>query len=101
MKNLKPSILRNLFLSYLAFGLGMGLAFPLYAQFFVDWKPGLKLWFAIGCIVAGLVIGLVNFMLCKMVLLRRLERISVVAEAISHNDQPAQGGSGRDDTDCR
>jgi methyl-accepting chemotaxis protein len=86
MKNLKPSILRNLFLSYLAFGLGMGLVFPLYAQFFVDWKPGLKLWFAIGCIVAGLVIGLVNFMLCKMVLLRRLERISVVAEAISHND---------------
>ncbi len=83
---MKTSILRNLFLSFLAFGLAMGLIFPLYAQFFVEWKEGMRIWFAAGCIVAGLSIGIVNYFLCKIVLLKRLQKISVVARAISEND---------------
>jgi methyl-accepting chemotaxis protein len=83
---MRPSILRNLFISFLLFGLAMGLIFPLYAEFFVDWKPGMKIWFAIGCIVAGLSIGVANYIVCKVVLLKRLARISEVAQAISRND---------------
>ncbi len=83
---MKPSILRNLFFSYLAFGLLMGLIFPFYANIFVDWHPGAKTWFTIGCIVAGLSIGVVNYLLCKQILLRRLRRISDVAHAISNRD---------------
>ncbi len=83
---MQPSILRNLLYSFLAFGLGMGLVFPVYAQFFVDWKEGMQLWFSVGCILAGLTIGLVNYLLCKWVLLRRLSRISQVAHAISNKD---------------
>ena len=83
---MKPSILRNLFLSYLAFGLIMGLIFPFYAALFVEWHPGAKVWFTSGCIVAGLSIGLINYWLCKQILLRRLKQISVVAQAISNHD---------------
>ena len=50
-----PSILRNLFISFLAFGLGMGVIFPFYAQFFVEWKPGMFIWFSLGCLIAGAV----------------------------------------------
>jgi methyl-accepting chemotaxis protein len=38
---MQSSILRNLLYSFLAFGLGMGLVFSVYAQFFVDWKEGM------------------------------------------------------------
>jgi methyl-accepting chemotaxis protein len=83
---MKPSILRNLFLSYLALGLLMGLLLPFYANIFVEWHPGAKSWFTIGCIVAGLSIGAVNYLLCKQILLSRLKQISVVAHAISEKD---------------
>ncbi|WP_275096124.1 methyl-accepting chemotaxis protein [Sedimenticola hydrogenitrophicus] len=83
---MKPSILRTLFIAYIGLGLSMGLLFPLYARFFVEWKPGMQLWFNIGCIIAGLSIGIANYWVCKQVLLRRLKRISEVAQAISNND---------------
>jgi methyl-accepting chemotaxis protein len=70
----------------MAFGTSMGLVFPVYAQFFVEWKEGMFLWFAIGCVVAGVSIGVINFQLCKHILLNRLTRISDVSRAISNND---------------
>ena len=82
----RPSILRNLFLSCLAFGLFMGLIFPFYANFFVEWKPGMYIWFAIGCIIAGATIGIVNYALVKLILLKKLQRISGIAHAISQKD---------------
>lgn len=84
--NMKPSILRNLRFAFLGFGLSMGIIFPLYAQFFVDWKEGMMVWFVVGCLVAGLTIGLANFWLVKLILLKRLGRISEVANAISNKD---------------
>jgi len=82
----KPSILRNLLIAFLTFGLAMGLVFPFYADFFVEWKEGLKIWFVLGCIVAGLTIGIANYFLFKIILLRKLQRISEVSIAISHGD---------------
>lgn len=82
----KPSILRNLLISFLAFGLSMGVIFPFYADFFVDWKDGMKIWFILGCLVAGMVIGIANYYLCKVILLRKLQRISQVSTAISSGD---------------
>ncbi|MFK5891727.1 MAG: methyl-accepting chemotaxis protein [Pseudomonadota bacterium] len=83
---LKPSILRNLFLAFLAFGIFMGLVFPFYADFFVQWKEGMKIWFVLGCIVAGVSIGVANFYLFKVLLLKKLQRISNVSAAISQGD---------------
>ncbi len=82
----KPSILRRLFLSFLGLGISMGIIFPFYAEFFVNWKPGMYMWFFIGCIIAGSSIGLANYALVKAILIKRLMRISDVANAISNKD---------------
>jgi len=83
---MKPSILRNTLLSFLAFGLMMGAVFPLYAGFFVDWKPGMRTFFVAGCLVAGLIMGFANYFVMNLMLLRNLRRMSGVAKAISEKD---------------
>ncbi|MDX5334167.1 MAG: methyl-accepting chemotaxis protein, partial [Gammaproteobacteria bacterium] len=82
----KPSILRNLLFAFLGFGLAMGVVFPFYAALFVEWKPGMYPMFVGGCLAAGLIIGVVNYLILKLVLLRRLRRIAEVSNAISNND---------------
>jgi len=83
---MKVSILRNLLIAFLGFGIAMGLIFPFYADFFVEWKEGLKIWFVLGCIIAGVTIGIANYFLCKVILLKKLQRISEVSTAISQGD---------------
>lgn len=83
---MKPSILRNLLISSLAFGLVMGGLFPVFAQVFVDFKEGMFGWFMAGCLLAGAGLGVANYWLVNMILLTRLKRISEVANAISQND---------------
>jgi methyl-accepting chemotaxis protein len=78
-----PSILKQLKLSFLGFGLSMGLVFPFYASFFVNWKEGMLLWFCVGCIVAGITIGIVNHKLLEWLLIRKLRQVAVAAERIS------------------
>ncbi|MGM0541720.1 MAG: methyl-accepting chemotaxis protein [Pseudomonadota bacterium] len=82
----KPSILRNIFIAFMAFGFFMGVLFPIFANLFVQWKDGMLVWFVISCIIAGLSIGLLNFWLLNKMLLQRLKRIGEVANAISNND---------------
>lgn len=83
---MKKSILRNLLVAFLAFGLAMGLIFPVYAQFFVEWKEGMMMWFIVGCIIAGTSIGIFNYALVNIVLMRKLRRIADVAHAVSEGD---------------
>lgn len=82
----KPSILRNMFLTYIGAGLTMGLVFPVFASLFVNFKQGMLVWFVIGCVLAGISIGFFNYWLLKERLLKRLMRIGDVANAISNND---------------
>lgn len=83
---MKTSILRTLLLSFLGFGVLVAAIFPFYANFFVNWKPGMLPWFVVGCLIAGLGIGVVNYVLLNSILLKRLRRISEVANAISNKD---------------
>ncbi|MCW8931227.1 MAG: methyl-accepting chemotaxis protein [Gammaproteobacteria bacterium] len=82
----KPSILKNLFLAFLAFGVFLGAIFPIWASLFVEWKEGMHGWFVLSCVVAGLIIGFSNYWLLKIVLLKRLQCISSTALTISNND---------------
>jgi len=86
----RPSILRNVLLSYLIFGIGVGAVFPLYARFFVEWKPGMYGWFVAGCLIAGALIGGFNYLLLQRLLVRKLRRIADVAQAISNRDVTRQ-----------
>jgi len=83
---LKPSVLRNLLFSYLAFGLTVALIFPFYANLFVTWKEGMLPWFVLGCVVAGIVIGLANYWLLSRILISRLRKIADVTNAVSSKD---------------
>jgi len=86
-KNRKgPSILRRLLLACLSFGLFVGAVFPAYADIFVDWKPGMFGWFTTGCLLAGFTIGLVNYVLVKRILVKPLNNLSVVAQAVVQKD---------------
>jgi methyl-accepting chemotaxis protein len=86
---MKPSILRNILLAFLGFGISMGIIFPFYASFFVEYKEGLYIWFAIGCLVAGMVIGVINYYLLNILLISKLKRIALVSTAISNHDLSA------------
>lgn len=82
----KPSILRKMFLAFIAFGFFMGISFPVFANLFVEWKDGMLGWFVLSCIGAGISIGVFNYWLLNNMLLNRLKRIGEVANAISNND---------------
>ncbi len=80
------SILRNMLYAFLGFGLSMGIIFPFYAELFVEYKEGMYIWFAIGCLIAGVTIGALNYALVNMLLIRKLKRIAQVSNAISNHD---------------
>ncbi len=86
MKHGAPSILNQLRLSFLGFGLAMGLVFPVYASFFVDWKDGMFGWFMAGCVIAGLTIGIANHKLLEWLLIRKLRQIAVASDRIRKGD---------------
>lgn len=91
------SILKRTLAAFLAFGLGMGAVFPVYAQFFVHWKPGMFVYFAAGCLLAGTFIGIANYWIVKVVIIRELEKIAVVSRAIVQKDLSQQCDSRSDD----
>lgn len=86
MSDKTPSILRQIRFSFLGFGLSMGLVFPVYANFFVNWKEGMFLWFFLGCIVAGITIGIANLKLLEWLLVRKLRQVALAAERIRKGD---------------
>jgi len=83
---MKTSILRNLFFAFIGFGLLMGVVFPIFANFFVEYKDGLRSWFVISCLIAGTFIGAVNYYLLNTILISKLKRIAEVSTSISNHD---------------
>lgn len=82
----RMSILKRLQLSFIGLGLVMGLCFPIYAQFFVEYKEGMFSGFFIGCLIAGAIIGVVNFWLLNRVLFPYLKQLAHVSQAIVNKD---------------
>jgi methyl-accepting chemotaxis protein len=80
------SILKQVLFAFLAFGIAVAGIFPFYADFFVEWKPGMLSWFVVGCFLAGIFIGVANYYVMKVVLVSKLKRISQVAGAIANKD---------------
>jgi len=86
MSQNSSSILKQLKLSFLGFGLAMGVIFPFYANIFVSWKEGMLVWFCLGCIVAGIIMGLVNYKLIEILLVRKLRQVAVASARITQGD---------------
>ncbi len=70
----------------LGFGFAMGVIFPIYAHFFVIWKPGMFLWFVAGAIMAGIIVGVANQWMVKVILLKPLARIRDLSQAMGEGD---------------
>ena len=87
---MNPSILGRLRLSFIGFGVTIALIFPFYAQFFVEWKPGMLGWFVFGCLVAGVSIGVFAYVIMSMVLLSKLKDMAMMAEQVGAGDLTAQ-----------
>lgn len=79
----RPSVVRNLFFAMIGTGLGMGLVFPLVVSPFADYRPGMRLAFSGLCVVAGLVVGGLNFLLVRRFLLRPVDLVSRQLESLA------------------
>jgi methyl-accepting chemotaxis protein len=56
----------------IVFGIFTGVVFPLVVSPFAEWKEGMKVWFSLMSILAGLMVGGVSFFLVKAMLLRKV-----------------------------
>lgn len=79
---IKSSILRKLQFFMTLFGILMGFVFPVYANFFVTFKEGMFVYFTVGCIVAGITVGVVSYLFVKIILLKPLMKVSEVANNV-------------------
>ena len=79
-RSIKARIQENVFIRMkvymLTFGLLMGVIFPVYAQFFVNWVEHLFVWFVLGCIAAGVVVGLFNHWIVSITVKQHLTRLN-------------------------
>ena len=73
--SVKRSVLRNLLLSMLAFGLAVGLIFPPFARVVLDTKKAYSPVFFSMCVMAGLVVGFFNFFIFRILVSRELNLI--------------------------
>jgi methyl-accepting chemotaxis protein len=80
---MKIGILKRLQYGMMVFGIAMGAIFPLYAMLFVNFNPGLQIWFNMGCIVAGIMVGGFSYMLVKIILLGHLRKLAWACREVS------------------
>jgi methyl-accepting chemotaxis protein len=60
--------MKKYFFSFICLGFIVGLIFPFYANLFVTWKPGMYNYFFASCIAAGLIIGIGNYAMFRIML---------------------------------
>jgi len=81
----KRTITFRTLVAMMAFGLFMGLIFPIYASIFVDFKPGMQLPFILGCIAAGFMVGGFSYWLVHLIIFRILRIIPTGSDKIARD----------------
>jgi len=84
---MKKSIIRlNCFLS-LGFGVIMGILFPVYAGFFVEYKsPRSQVIFTAGCLLAGILVGVCAFLINRGTVISLIRKVVKHVESLSGGD---------------
>jgi methyl-accepting chemotaxis protein len=71
MKN-KMNTSQKTLVGMLCFGVIVGAVFPFYAVFFMTFKPGMALYFVVGCLIAGGMVGFGSFAVVKLIAFRKI-----------------------------
>ncbi|HBD94314.1 MAG: hypothetical protein A2015_00140 [Spirochaetes bacterium GWF1_31_7] len=83
---MKKSIIKRTYNLSIAFGLAMGIVFPIYANFFVNFKsPVHKYIFIAGCLIAGFIVGAVSNLITKYNIVGLLNKIAKDFDCLSAN----------------
>ena len=85
----KRNVFFYLLCAMIAFGLFIGLIFPFFAEYLLGTHKALSAQFKFLCLAAGLLVGLVNYLLFHLVISRELDRIIKGMYKISTNIQKA------------
>lgn len=73
----KKSIMKIYLFSSISFGILMGVIFPLYSIIFVNFKSDLSMIiFSIGCIIAGILVGVFSYIIGKLTVVKTFNRIT-------------------------
>ena len=65
----------------------MGLIFPLYSTIFVNFKSNeLAIYYTVGCIIAGLLVGVFSFLIGKRTIIKEIKKVAMSLERISEGD---------------
>ncbi len=78
----RTGAMRRIFLTFLSFGMVAAIVFPFYANFFVNWKEGMLKYFVLGCIVAGIFVGVGNFLVFRSILKALSSRVAATASEV-------------------
>ncbi len=70
-------------LGMLCFGVAVGAIFPFYAILFMTFKPGMGLFFVVGCLAAGSVVGLGAFAIVKLIAFRKISTFAALLRDMS------------------
>lgn len=82
MKKLSRNVFFGLAVRMIGFGIGVGVFFPFFSVFFgIDKKIAFSFLFFLSCIVAGIMVGIVNFWLTKQTVGKKLK---VMTQKMSH-----------------
>lgn len=86
-KIMKKSIIRRYFYLSILSGILMGIIFPFFSRIFMVAKsPSYSLIFFIGCILAGIAVGSISFLIGKMTVLNTIVRLNTCFQHISEGD---------------
>lgn len=73
----KKSIIKTNLVFSLSFGILMGILFPFYASLFVDFRSHLLLgFFIIGCIIAGIAVGTIAFLITRFTIVKVIRLVA-------------------------
>lgn len=79
------NVSRVLFISMIAFGVIVGMVFPLFAKIALDSDQALSLRFLLLCVCAGVAVGMANFALYRFFVSQELERVVQGMKNINDN----------------
>lgn len=68
MNKIKP--MTKIMIVLCIFGISMGMIFPIYAGLFIQWVPGKRLPFVLGCLIAGFIVGMFGYVMICLILKR-------------------------------